>query len=102
MPEVHSVYAIVRNPKPGNPNDRGQVTTGYYTLADGILTMTDSKGASVRDLNSGEKTTHKIEAGEDPRAIASRLTLKIYHMLRGGSAAAGFHKSINYPVSGVA
>jgi hypothetical protein len=34
---------------------RGQVTIGYYTLADGILTMTDSKGAPVRNTNTGEK-----------------------------------------------
>jgi hypothetical protein len=43
--EVHSIYATVRQPKNG---DTAQVTTGYYTLADGVLTMTDSKGEPVR------------------------------------------------------
>jgi hypothetical protein len=98
MPEVHSVYATVRNPNPSNPNDQGQVTTGYYTLADGVLTMTDSNGVAVRDLNSGEKITQKIGAGEDPRAVAGRLTLKIYRMLRGETEqAAAFNRPISYP-----
>jgi hypothetical protein len=103
MLEVLHVYATVRNPNPDNPGDQGQVTTGYYTLADGILTMTDSNGVAVRDLNSGEKTTHKIEAGEDPRAIASRLTLKVYRMLRGETAeTTAFNRPLSYPKAGMA
>ena len=51
------------------------MTTGFYTLADGILTMTNSEGIPVRGLNGGDKITHKIEPGEDPRMIASQLTL---------------------------
>jgi hypothetical protein len=96
--------AIVRNPNPSNPGDQGQVTTGYYTLVDGILTMTNSEGIPVRGLNGGDKVTHKIEAGEDPRAVAGRLTLKIYRMLRGegAGAVAGFNRPLGYPVSGVA
>jgi hypothetical protein len=97
-PEVHSVWATVRRPM--DENDLGQVTAGYYTLTDGVLTMTDSKGAAVRD-RSGEKYLRKIEPGEDARAIASRLTIEIYRMLRGGTAP-GFGGPINYPKSGVA
>jgi hypothetical protein len=100
MPEVHSVYATVRLPK--GDNDPGQVTIGYYTLADGILTMTDSKGAPVRDLNSGEKILHTMQDGDDAPAIAKRLTMKIYRMLRGESGPAGFARAINYPAPGVA
>jgi hypothetical protein len=101
MPDVHSVYATVRLPK---DNDTGQVTTGYYTLADGVLTMTDSKGAAVRERQSGEKYVHKMKPGDDARAIASRLTLEIYRMLRGETAqtATGFGRAISYPTSGVA
>jgi hypothetical protein len=77
---------------------------GYYTLADGVLTMTDSKGAAVRDLNNGEKVTHKIKPGEEAGAIANRLTLQIYCMLRGEPAqtATGFGRSLSYPASGAA
>ncbi len=45
--EIHSVYVTVLQPK--DATDPGQVTTSYYTLADGVLTMTDSKGAAVRE-----------------------------------------------------
>jgi hypothetical protein len=94
MPEVFHVYATVR--LPNGDNDPGQVTTGYYTLADGILTMTDSKGTPVRDLNSGEKVTHKLAAGDDAAVIARRLTMKIHRMLRGESGPAGFNRPLSY------
>jgi hypothetical protein len=102
MPEVHSVYATVRAPK--DDADLGQVTTGHYTPADGVLTMTDSKGAAVRDLNSGEKIQHEMQLGDDARAIASRLTMKVYRMLRGETtqAATGFNRPLNYQPSGIA
>jgi len=93
MLEVHSVYATVRRPR--DENDLGQVTVGYYTLADDVLTMTDSKGAPVRDLNSGEKFLHKMQPGDDARAIANRLTTKIYWMLRGETGPAGFNRPLN-------
>jgi hypothetical protein len=100
---VHEVWATVRRPK-DDGTDLGQVTAGYYTLADGMLTMTDSTGVPVRKMQSGEKYTHKMKEGEDDRQIASRLTREIYHMLRGETAATatGFGRAINYPTSGVA
>jgi hypothetical protein len=103
MPEAHSVYATVRNPKPGT-DDTGQVTTGYYVLVDGVLTMTDSTGAAVRDSHTGEAYTHKIQLGDDAGAIARRLTMEIYRMLRGETApsVSGFGRAIDYPRSGVA
>jgi hypothetical protein len=41
MPEVHKVTAIVSNPT--RAGDNGRVTLGFYTLADGLLTMTDGE-----------------------------------------------------------
>jgi hypothetical protein len=79
MLEVKSVYATVRLPKDG---DTGQVTIGFYTLADGVLTMTDSKGAPVRESQSGDTYLHKMKPGDNAEAIANRLTLEIYRMLR--------------------
>jgi hypothetical protein len=103
MHEVHSVWATVRRPR-DDGTDLGQVTAGFYTLADGVLTMTDSKGAAVRKTQSGEKYMHKMKNGDDARAIANRLTLEIYHMLRGETAqsATGFNRAISYPASEVA
>jgi hypothetical protein len=50
-------------------------------------------------LNGGDKITHKIEAGEDPRMVASRLTPTIYRMLRGETRQAGtaFNRPLSYP-----
>lgn len=98
MPEVHSVYATVRQPR--DDNDLGQVTIGFYVLVADVLTMTDSTGAAVRN-RSGEKYTRKIEPGEDARAIASRLTRQIYDK-RHGDAGADFNRAIDYPRWGVA
>jgi hypothetical protein len=39
-----------------------------YTLADGVLTMTDSKSAPVRSLSTGEKILHKMRDGDDAAA----------------------------------
>jgi hypothetical protein len=66
--------------------------------------MTDSKGSPVRNLNTGEKILHKMRLGDDARAIAGRLTMEIYRMLRGetAQAATGFNRAISYPASGVA
>jgi hypothetical protein len=99
MLEVHSVWAQVRQPTDGS--DLGQVTDGYYTLVDDLLTMTDKKGAPVRDLTSGEKFIHKLKPDEDPRQVAGRLTLKVYRMLRGETAeSAAFNRPLHYPPSG--
>jgi hypothetical protein len=94
MPEVHSVFATVRLPSDGDP---GQVTIGYYTLADGVLTMTDSKGRPVR-TSSGEKRVHRLQEGEDPRSIASRLTKQIRMSMRG---EADFNRRLVYPSVGI-
>jgi hypothetical protein len=41
--------------------------------------------------------------GDDAGAIAKRLTMEIYRMLRGETAqtATGFGRALNYPKSGV-
>ncbi len=97
MPEVHSVYVTVRRPTNGYT---GQFTTGYYTLADGVLTMTDSKGRHVRSTNGGDAYRHKMD---DPRAIAGVLILEIHRMFRGKTVqTAGFNRPLNYQSSGVA
>lgn len=102
MSEVHHVFATVRNPIESRPGDTGQVTEGFYTLSDGVLTMTDSAGAAVRD-NRGEKFTHKIQGGEDARTIASRLTMKIYlNRQESAGGVPGFNRPLNYYSSGFA
>ena len=78
--------------------DTGQVTTGYYTLTDDVLTMTDGRGATVRRHETGEPIKRTMRLGDEAQAIAEQLTLEIYRMLRGKTAqtAAGFNRPINY------
>ena len=96
--EIKSVQAIVSNPSPREPN--GRVTVGYYVMKDGLLTMTDSKGAPVRSYG-GDKYEKKIEEDDIVKLIAQRLTMKI-HLARVGNEMANFNRPLNYPKNGVA
>jgi hypothetical protein len=49
---------------------------------------------------SGERITHKLEAGEDAGTIAKRLTLRIYQQVRGDGT--DFNRRLSYPRSGIA
>ena len=100
MPDVKQVTAIVSNPSPFDPTHTGRVTVGYYVLDGDLLTMTDGEGTPVRG-RSGEKITHKLQAGEIPQLIAERLTMKIYRMVRGDGMA-GFNRPLSYPRADVA
>jgi hypothetical protein len=91
---------ILANPSPLDPNDTGRVTIGYCVLDGNLLTMTDGEGTPVRG-RSGERITHKLEAGEDAGTIAKRLTMKIYRQVRGDGLS-GFNRRLAYPKGGLA
>ena len=70
---------------------------GFYTVTDGVVTMTDHAGKPATD-ETGKTYTQKLEATDDARVIAGRLTKKLRLALLGKSdAPAGFHSSIIYP-----
>jgi hypothetical protein len=96
MHEIKSVQAIVSNPSPSDP--AGRVTVGYYVLRNGLLTMTDSKGAPVRS-HGGDKYEQKTGEGDNVPLIAQRLTMKIYRA-RNGNDMAGFNRPLSYPAAG--
>jgi hypothetical protein len=100
MPDVKQVTVIVANPSSRDPVDQGRVTIGYYLLEGDRLTMTDGEGGPVRG-KSGERITHKLEAGEDAAIIAKRLTMKIYRMV-WGDGMAGFNRPLHYRPLGIA
>ena len=64
-----------------------------------LLTMTDGEGTPARS-RSGERITHKLEAGEDAGTIAKRLTLRIYRQVRGDGT--DFNRRLAYPKVGMA
>jgi hypothetical protein len=57
-----------------------------------------------RDWHRREDHTHTMRLGDDPAAIAKRLTMEIYRTLRGETAptVTGFGRALNCPASGVA
>lgn len=63
--EVQSVTVQVR--PSGRDGDPGEVTHGYFTFADGQLTMTDEKGVALAGSIA-------VQAGGDPRAVARAET----------------------------
>jgi hypothetical protein len=98
MPDVKQVIVQIKAPK---GNFHGQVAYGYYTLEDGVVTMTDQKGVAAVDVNQ-KKYSHKLLPGEDSRAVACRLTKQLRNALRGTSnkpPVNGFDAPISYAKS---
>jgi len=94
MSEVRQVIVTIKPPKGNFP---GQVAYGWYTLQDGVVTLTDREGNPAGE-ETGRKLTHKLAPGEDARAVACKLTKELRLALRGNSApVAGFEGPINYP-----
>jgi len=79
----------------------GQPSPDLDQAADSVLTMTDSKGAPARSLNTGEKILHKMRDADDAPAIAKRLTREVCRMLRGETAptVTEFNRATGYPPS---
>jgi len=94
MSEVRQVIVTIKPPKGNYP---GQVTYGWYTLQDGVVTLTDRDGNPAGE-ETGRKFTHKLAPGENARAVACKLTKELRLLLRGNSApVAGFEGPIIYP-----
>jgi hypothetical protein len=55
MREVFQIYAQVSACQDG---DRGRVCEGWYTVENGVLTMTDPEGIPIRDVDGDKMTTN--------------------------------------------
>jgi hypothetical protein len=94
MSEVHEVIVTIKPVKGTYP---GQVAYGWYTLQDGVVTLTDREGNPAGE-ETGRKFTHKLAHGEDARTVACKLTKELRLALRDNSApVAGFEGPIIYP-----
>jgi hypothetical protein len=102
-PEVHQVIVDIELPSRRYP--AGMTALGYYTVVDGVVTMTCPKGEPATD-ETGKIYTHKLEPNDDARQIAGRLTKQLRLALRGdrprgfGGGGSGFNGPINYPRGG--
>jgi hypothetical protein len=84
-PDVQKITVQVTAPRGGDP---GRVTTGFYTVIDNVLTMTDASGIPIR-RGGGDHYTRKLEPGENPRVWAGIYTKEIRGSIRTGSATDG-------------
>jgi hypothetical protein len=94
-PQVNAITVIVSMPSRKEP--LGRLTYGFYTEADGVVTLTDKDGKPAGD-ETGKKYSRKLAPNEDARAVASKMTKELRKALRGSAPVNGFEKSkINYP-----
>jgi hypothetical protein len=97
MMDIRSV--VVTTAKPSGPGDLGRVAEGFYTVADGILTMCDPDGRPLRDDNTGRRRETKLLPGDDEMQEAKRMTLRFWRE-NNKDDMAGFHRPIRYPDRG--
>ena len=86
---------VVTTAKPSGPGDLGQVAEGFYTVANGILTMCTPDGVPLRDENTGRQVALRLLAGDDEKGLAKKLTLQQYRAANRDQMA-GFGRAIRY------
>jgi hypothetical protein len=97
-PEVHRVIAQIEAPTSRNP--AGRVSFGFYTVAKGLLTMTDADGIPMRNT-SGDLYTHKLGKGENPASMACVMTKEVRAAVHGYSVVSGPKREpLVYPKTG--
>jgi hypothetical protein len=89
-PKVCTVWIQTRAPSGG---DLGGCEAGYYSVANGVLTMCDEEGKPTGQ-------THKLAKGEDPKVVAFRLRRRAW--LKEQGASSDFNRPLGYARSGVA
>jgi hypothetical protein len=94
MPEVRSVIAQIR---PAGPGETGQITTGFYVIEDGVLTMTRPNGEPVDEV----RYRHALTPADDEKRIAAVFTKEIRKEMLG-EVVPGFSRHLSYPNAGLA
>ena len=50
--------------------DTGEAVKGFYKVTDGTVIMTNEHGEALRDDNSGQQITVRLEPGRDAVAVS--------------------------------
>lgn len=90
MPEIKSVWITTRFPR--EAGDPGEACCGHYSVADGVVTMRDEKGAPI-----GKQ--HRLGPDDDARQIAGRLAREAWVKARGQT---DFNRPLGYASGGYA
>lgn len=98
---IHRVYAQI---KPSKGNDPGQVSEGYYTIADGVLTMTRPDGEPVKNPAEHTLYQHRLGPNDSPDVIAVVLTKKVRLHMKGifTDESTSFNRTLEYRSEGIA
>jgi hypothetical protein len=84
QPEIKHVWFQTR--RPVNAADLGEIDVGFYSVADGVLTMHDADGKPTgKEQRLGE--------GDDAKMIACRLAKEAWFKGRGDG---GFNRPLGY------
>ncbi len=89
MPDIKMVSPQTESCRDG---DAGSCAIGFYFVSDGVLKMCGESGRPTGK-------THRLQAGDDERVIASRLTLEAW---RRSGAASDFNRPLHYGRHGIA
>lgn len=87
-PEIKSLWVQTRAPR--DSTDPGGCEAGYYSVADGVLTMHDESGKPT-----GKE--HRLGPGDDARQVAGRLTKEAW-----SKATPDFNRPLGYSTWSVA
>jgi hypothetical protein len=85
-PEVKSFVCVVAQPS-GTPDDLGETVDAWYFVEDGILMLCDEHG------KASEAKPYRLAAGENERAVASRLRRAAWRSEEGRST---FNRLLHY------
>jgi hypothetical protein len=83
-PEIKSAYFQRRAPR--DEKDLGEIDLGYYSIADGILTMHDETGKPTGKV-------HRLAPDDDPYALASRFAWRAWQDKPGNG---DFNRPLGY------
>jgi hypothetical protein len=88
--EIKSVWFQTRAPR--DKNDLGEIDLGYYSVADGVLTMHDETGKPTGKV-------HRLAPDDNPYALASRFAWQAW---KSGLDIGDFNRPLGYQPLGVA
>lgn len=82
-------------------HDPGQITEGFYSVADGVLAMVYANGSPV--LIDGKPIEARLGPNDNPRAIAGRLTREVRRALANVTETEErFNRTLRYGNTGFA
>jgi hypothetical protein len=94
--EVFSTFITIARPMGDDP---GAIEPGHYTVADDVVTLTNSVGEPLASGRMQTGYSAKISPDENQAQTANRLLWRHYRAAKSGS---DFNRRIRYPPLSIA